>query len=212
MHRSVRDIWVEFNEPLEGIVTCMYADVLGLVTTGMGNLIDPIKSAISHPWELPSGNLATREQIARAWMAAKNDPLCAKRGWTYAAKLPANNIRLPLEYVHKLIVQKLEQHDEALAYRFEGWGSFPADAQLGIHSMAWAMGSGFPAKFPKFTAAVRRGDWEAASRECGISPAKGTVVERNRRNRLLFMNAARVVLGNRDPSVLLYGSEPGEAA
>jgi hypothetical protein len=42
-------------------------------------------------------------------------------------------------------------------------------------------------------AALRRGDFVAASAECTINPQIGTIVERNRRNQLLLWNAATVV-------------------
>src|SRR6476469_6934719 len=40
MHQSVQDAFPAFTEPLEGRVPFMYLDVKGLVTTGVGNLID----------------------------------------------------------------------------------------------------------------------------------------------------------------------------
>jgi len=40
MHTSIRNYFIKFNEPIEGRVTHMYLDVKGLVTIGVGNLID----------------------------------------------------------------------------------------------------------------------------------------------------------------------------
>lgn len=190
MHDSVRCGWVDFNEPLEGIVLSFYADVLGLITIGMGCLVDPLGAALALPMQHPDGTYATRAEIATAWHAVKSDPACKVKGWRYAAALPANQLRLSRSEVETLIFQKLGQLDAAMRYRFDHWDDWPAPAQMGVLSMCWAMGSGFVTKFPKFTAACRRGDWATAAAECAISPERGTVVERNRRNRALFLEAA----------------------
>ncbi len=63
-------------------------------------------------------------------------------------------------------------------------------------SMAWAMGASFPTPpppakpWPNFTKACKEQDWEGAAKECKMSNAKGTVIERNNRNVILFRNAA----------------------
>jgi hypothetical protein len=49
MQASVRAAWCDFNRSLEGWVSWMYLDVEGLVTTGMGNLIDPVEAAFPLP-------------------------------------------------------------------------------------------------------------------------------------------------------------------
>lgn len=41
MYPSVTSFFRVFNEPLEGVVAYMYLDIKGLVTVGVGNLIDP---------------------------------------------------------------------------------------------------------------------------------------------------------------------------
>jgi len=214
MHQPVRDIWVEFNEPLEGLLNLMYADILGLVTTGMGSLIDPVALALPLPWELPDGSRAQRAHILEAWYAVKRDPLCAKKGWKYAAKLPRNNVRLSRVAVTELVFRKLDQNDATMAVQSSHpWDERPADAQLAVHSLMWAMGPHFWRKFPKFTASFMVGDYAGCAEECAIAPAKGTVIERNRRNRVLFENAARVVAEGLDPSELIWsdGSAPHAA-
>jgi GH24 family phage-related lysozyme (muramidase) len=190
MRDAVPAIWIRYNRDLEGIITSMYADDLGLVTTGMGNLIDPIDLAITLPWKLPGGIPAAAPVIQRAWHAVKNDPKCAKSGWKYASQIPANNVRLDIADVEDLIEKKLQQHDMFIASRFPDWEARPADAQLAVHSMAWAMGPAFFRKFPKFTLAFGKGDYATCASECKISPEHGTIVERNRRNKALFLAAA----------------------
>lgn len=206
MHQSVSDMWVTFNEPLEGFVDCLYADAKGLITCGMGNLADPMGLALGYPWRNRSdGSLCSRTVIVTAWLAVKGDPDCITHGWRYAASLPANQIYLERSDIEQLIRQKLAQNDQQLTYRFDEWASWPADAQLAVHSMAWAMGTGFAVRFPKFTAACRRRDFDTAVRECAIMPERGTVIERNKRNRQLLQNAAIIdVDPDADRGALVY--------
>lgn len=204
MHDSVKAAWIDFNHDLEGIVPRLYADVLGLVTCGMGNLVDPIGLALGLPWELPGGSRATQADIAAAWNEVKNDPLCAARGWKYAIGLPANRVRLSPEAIDDLILARLEDNDRQMLARFQDWEARPADAQMAVHSMAWAMGPAFWRKFPKFTVAFAGSDYASAAAQCAISPAAGTVVERNARNKRLLLAAS---IPTSDPSILSWRSD-----
>lgn len=205
MWPSIKPAWIPFNHDLEGVLTCLYADKIGLVSSGMGNLLDPMSAAIGLPWRLPDGSLATRGQVAAAWTAVKRDPRSADGGWKYAIKIPANNIRLMLGDVEALVYSKLDTNDRGLTSRFSDWETRPADAQLAVHSMVWAMGPGFWAGFPKFRKAWLAGDYEGCAAECDIAipmdvegkPIGGTIHTRNDRNKQLFANASQV---SGDPS------------
>lgn len=50
MWSGVHKMWISFNQSLEGRLPYMYLDIRNLVTTGMGNLIDPRQAAESLPW------------------------------------------------------------------------------------------------------------------------------------------------------------------
>ncbi|MFF0476587.1 peptidoglycan-binding protein [Streptomyces sp. NPDC004284] len=68
---------------------------------------------------------------------------------------------------------------------FEDLESWPADAQLGLFSMAWALGPAF--KFPKFQTAARQQDWLTTARESKMTETGNAgVIPRNVRNALLF--------------------------
>lgn len=206
MHDSVRDVWVAFNEPLEGKLRFMYADVLGLVTTGMGNLIDPIGAAIGLPWKSMQNTPAQKTAVLRAWNAVKNDPNCARLGWVYAKTLPDNNLHLSDEDVDALIEDKLRGNDRQFASRFGDWERRPADAQLAVHSMGWAMGPAFWGKFPRFTKAFEAADYNTCAAECRMQPEHGTLITRNRRNALCLLNAALAVDSGSDVSALTWSA------
>src|SRR6202042_670124 len=78
-----------------------------------------------------------------------------------------------------------------LARTFPDFASFPAPAQTAILPMSWAMGSGFPARWPLFSAAVRAQDWAACAANCAISSVGNAgVIPRNNADRALFLQAA----------------------
>lgn len=217
MHASVITAWHEFSEPLEGRVPHMYLDILGLVTTGVGNLIDASRSGSKTPWapalELPwrraaGGELAERGEVIDEWRTLKARPELAKRHYKYAGALCA--LRLTDAAIDELVLSKLRQFERELVKHFPAWDSFPADAQLGICSMAWAVGPSFAVKFPSFAAAVNKGNWAGALAACKIREAGNPgVVPRNARNRHCFENARRVVAHGLPRDVLCW---PGFAA
>ena len=197
MRSAVRANFVSFTAPLEGVVYWMYADVKNLITTGIGNLIDPVAAALDLPWKRPDGSRATRDEIALAWHTVKDDPRAAPLGHLYAARL--TTLRLTPEDVSALVLGKLDANDTALRKRFPEWEQFPADAQLATHSMAWACGPAF--RFSKLEAALRARDFLLAAEECHMrTDGNPGIVPRNTANRILYRNAALV----RDPEVLYW--------
>jgi hypothetical protein len=209
MKPSVRHAFVPFTSPLEGVVPWMYLDELGLVTVAIGNLIDPIELALALPFVRQDGTPATREEIREAWAVVKAHQELAQQGHRVAARF--TSIRLTDEGVAQVVGAKLEQNDASLRAHYPGFEEWPADAQLAAHSMAWACGAAFgyggPRPFRKLDAALLDFDFVTAAAECTINPQRGTIVQRNAANRMMFMNAARVVMLRLDPEVLHWPDE-----
>ena len=206
MHNVVATNWRSFNEPLEGLVPFMYQDKLGLITIGMGNLIDPMSAAVGLPFRkrrLPGaanpGTLATRQEIEAEWRLIKGKPELAHKG--HRACDPLCKLELDAAAIDNLIRTKL-QHNENFLKRqipFRDYEDWPADAQMGLHSMAWAMGPGFASGWPTFSAACQRLDFDAAAENCRMREAGNPgVVPRNRANKILFSNAGAVLAGETD--------------
>lgn len=218
MQPSVRAAWHSFSEPLEGRVYALYCDVFGLVTTGVGNLVDPVHAAIGLPWKRPDGTLATEAEIREQWQRVKDaSQTLKKQHHRFAAAL--TTIRLTDADVDELVARKLASNERELERYFPAFATFPADAQLGILSMAWAVGPAFAEKFPMFTHAANAGKWwDAAShgkiREEGADgTANPGVIPRNKANKLCFQNASMVAAHRTDPSVLHWPNKhPGQFA
>jgi len=220
MHDSVKAAWFEHSRQFEGRVPGMYCDILGLITCAQGNLIDPIAAAERLPWVLADGSPAAIEQVRADWHLLKdNAARFSKLHFKHA--LAATKCRLTEAAMDELVLSKLRENEAFLRKTFTTWDQLPADAQLGIFSMAWACGPGFTKKFTNFTKLALAGNWAgtiakdatggyaAKIRESG-NPG---VVPRNAANRLCFANAAAVVQQDLDISKLYWpGSVPPPGA
>jgi hypothetical protein len=211
LHPSVNAAFRAFNEPFEGVVPWMYLDIKGLVTVGVGNLIDPVELAVPLPFRFRAqpAVLATPAQIAAEWSRIKNNPALAKAG--YRACQALTELGLDEAGIDSLVAARLASNEASLKKYgpFEEFDAWPADAQLGLLSMAWALGPGGPPAFPRFAAACRVQDFAGAATDCAISERGNPgVAPRNAANRTLFGNAAVVRSGGAaagyDPSRLYY--------
>lgn len=197
MHQSVRDAFIPFNEPLEGRVHFMYLDVKSLVSTGIGNLLDAddpnnfgsnpqlLADAFSLGWfDRNTGAPASDEEIRQEYRTVKFSETAFA---TLAQKEAITRLRIGDEAIDGLVLSKLDSFETTLRARppFAGLDDWPADGQLGLFSMAWALGPNF--RFTRFQNAAAAGDWLTMARECKISEEGNPgVIPRNVRNGLLF--------------------------
>lgn len=177
----------------------MYCDVIGLVTTAIGVLVDPIDMALTLPLRrIPGGELASRDEIAADWHRVKGRQDLRHRGGMVYAQIA--QLRLDKDGVQTVTARKLDGMEHRLRLRFGQWDTWPADAQLAVLSLSWACGPAF--RYPKLSALLRAGDWAAAALECDIRPDHGTIRKRNEWQRLCLNNAAAVYDSMSDPEVL----------
>jgi hypothetical protein len=206
MYPSVQSYFRAFNEPFEGAIPYMYLDVKGLVTVGVGNLIDPLDAAtvlpfrFKHKPELP----ASKDQIAAEWHRLKCDPSLAMKGHLACERLTL--LELSNDAIDTLIEQRLSSNEALLKHQepFHDFDTWPADAQLALLSMAWAVGPSGLKSFPKFSAACQRHDFETAALESRLRETGNPgVIPRNRANFALLTNAS-VALNSHFESAQLH--------
>lgn len=190
MKPAVSAIFKSFSIKLEGYIPYMYLDVKGLVTTGIGNLIDPVSVALLLPWRSKKDErIVTRNEVEYEWHKIKCMKHLAQAGALAAAKYCALYLRE--DDIGELVKKQLIRNEMTLKRYFPSFDSYPADAQLAIHSMAWAMGSGWPAKFPNCRTAIVMRDWKKAAEECLMRTTNNAgLVPRNKANVKLFLAAA----------------------
>jgi GH24 family phage-related lysozyme (muramidase) len=199
MHASAEAAWYEFIKKHEGEVAFMYLDTKGLVTVGIGNLIDPMSLAVGLPFQfkadnraqVAAGKAASRAEIEAEWKALKNHPK-KEQFITGGHRLCASETDLELSGAgrQQLFRSKSTANEQQLKGFFPDFDLWPADAQLGLMAMGWGLGAGFPAKWPKFSAACKKRDFDAAAADCNISTWRA---ERNAASRRFFGNAAHVL-------------------
>ncbi len=212
MKQSVRESFLNFTSPLEGVVPWMYLDVKGLVTTAIGNLIDPVSAAVVLPFVHPGGAPASGAEIEAAWRAVKGHKELAQQGHRPAARV--SNLRLTDEGVERVVFRKLDEFDAYLTRRFPGYQDWPADAQLATLSMSWACGPAF--HFMALEASLKRSDFATAAEQCHINDVGNPGLKpRNILNRQLYLNAAKVRDWRLDPESLVWPAQiedlaPGE--
>jgi hypothetical protein len=201
--RSVRDFFPEFSAPLEGRLPYLYQDVKGLVTTGVGNLVDSPEEAAALPFvHKDTGTPATRAEIVAEWHRIKDAPDLAKKG--HLAAKAIHTLELPDAAIDELVRKRFDVNEARLSAFFPGWADWPADARLGAHSIAWT-GSFFPTRWPGFNTAANAGRWEDAAAQSHLrEDGNPGLAPRNRANLRLFRNAAAVVGRGLDRSLIYY--------
>lgn len=204
MKQSVRLAFRSFTGDLEGAdVPFMYCDILGLVTTGNGNLVDPVSACVGLPWRWKATDtLATRDEIASAWHDTKSrQDLKMHGGMAYEA---VTGLYLDKQALDDLFWSRLGQNETILRNRFPSYDGWPADAQMALHSMAWAMGPWF--RFHNFEHHALLEEFDGCAAECRIVNG---ATKRNKANQLMFENAYHAELAGDDGSVLHW---PGEVS
>jgi hypothetical protein len=199
MHAAAQVAWYGFIRRHEGEVAFMYLDTKGLVTIGIGNLIDPIALARPLPFQFktsnragaPAGRAATAAEIDAEWKGLKNHPRKQQliSGGHRLAE-PETDLELSDISRRQLFDNKTAANERQLRGFFTAYDTWPADAQIALMAMGWGLGAGFPARWPKFSAACRKGDFDAAAADSKVSTWRAA---RNEASTRLFSNAARVV-------------------
>ena len=210
MKAAARDYFITFSLPFEGRVNTLYLDSKGLVTTGIGNLCDPVGLGSGLPWRHQDGTLATLGEYMAEWATVNaldgkdGKPDAAKEGWVVAARYC--KLRLNDADIDALCRAKLDANEAVLRKRVPNYDDHCADVHLFLHSWAWAVGPWD--NYPRMLKAIAENKYRTAVRECDINPKVGTIILRNAANRQLLINAAGAQEQGLDPEVLLY---PGKA-
>lgn len=204
MRARVEHLFPAYSERHEGLCLSLYLDIFGWATTSIGVLVDPIERALPLAWMI-DGRRATEAEIRRDWQAVK---ALKERGedlrkWTAKRQEPLTQIRLTLAASDELVRQRLRANVAYVRRHIPGWDRLPADAQLALASLMWAIGAGLERTRPKLVAAVNAGDWARAKAEAHIREDNNPGVRvRNDDQERCFDNAAVVDQHGLDPEVL----------
>lgn len=212
MRAAVREAFVPFSTDFEGMLPFMYLDqhrdpvtkaLDPLVTCGMGNLVEPISEAVRLAWTVLGFRAAGPDEIREAWAKVKARKDLALQGGK--AFKNVTELRLSQDAIDKLIDERLASNEVELLKFFPKLDAWCADAQLALHSMAWAMGGDFDQhdRWPAFTAACNASppNWLEAAIQSHMSNG---APKRNAANYSLFVNAAVVDADGLNPDLLIW--------
>jgi GH24 family phage-related lysozyme (muramidase) len=186
----------------------MYLDSVGLVTSGVGALLDDGKgrapaACLALPWT-DGGHLASQVEIITAWDRVKARQDLAPRGGS--AFRDVTTLRISEQTINGLLTAKTLEFWSVLSAQLVDLEEWPADAQLGLIDLSYQVGPRFlgPA-WPNFTRAAHARDFPGCAENSAVRQAS---VERNGHRKRLFTNAAQVDALGIDPAVLWDRTTP----
>ena len=197
----------------------MYADSKGNITTGTGNLIDPVGAALALPWKNSDGSLASQGDISDAWNTVKS----AYPDVQSTASQSLTSIRLDAAALNDLVLKTVQANHNYFVGKYPKYTTWPADAQMALHSIAWAWGPGFSGVWGSsgaaFDAAVNASPPDFAQAATIMQAASGHeesinpgIVPRDAANVIMFNNAAHVVKNKGDVTAFYYPGAPSTSA
>jgi GH24 family phage-related lysozyme (muramidase) len=213
MHQSVQNALYDFLKQYEGKVNFMYLDVKGLVTVGVGHLIDPVNMATKLEFRTKGGGGAVSAgEVAAEWQTVKaRKDLMQKGAAAFDAithlELSDNGIRAMVKSSAAAIEDYIKNNASAKKF-YSDFDNWPADAQLAFMGVAWG---GIPIPqfgWHKFPEACRVEDWDAAAVECKISSP--IAAGRNEAHKMMFLNAAAVKANGDNISELSWPNRRGK--
>jgi GH24 family phage-related lysozyme (muramidase) len=163
----------------ENSVPWMYLDSKANVTVGVGWMLPDIAAAMALPFVDSAGRPATRQVVGDDFgRVSKMTP----------ARLPAfyrspASPTLPQAVIDDKLRKALLAVDAWLRRRLPEYDAMPGSAKMALLDMGYNLGAAGLLGYPHLLAAVKAGDWDAASRECY---RHGPGVERNAWTRTQF--------------------------
>jgi len=180
----------------EGLKNYMYADSLGFVTIGPGQMLPNAQAAAAlNLTNTATGTAATTAEktsafstVTSAYSAAmsKGPKATAPAAERYE---PLTTVRMSNADIESKLESGLRSTQNELRNIFKGFDDFPVEAQMGLMDMGYNVGAAnLPGKFPKLTNAVTIGDWATAAKESNRPQVSST---RNQAIRGLFERAGQ---------------------
>jgi GH24 family phage-related lysozyme (muramidase) len=155
----------------EGYCTWPYLDTRGLMTTGIGNLVEDPEAFLALPWRhIDASQLATRAEKLEAYKAVKavfepNKPARAYRA--------VCDLRLADDDVCDLTNERIEREFlPGIRKLLADFDDMPEPAKRGIMDMAYNLGVHGLSKFTHFLEACRFSNWKEAAKQCRVSSSR----------------------------------------
>jgi GH24 family phage-related lysozyme (muramidase) len=168
------------TQTIEGRKSFGYRDTRGNITIGIGHLVPSLAAWLALPWDGIDAATLTSE-----WDCIRLMPFGVEWGAGYYAT--STTSRLSDDAIDRLFESDVEACEFEARPLFSGYPYYPADGQMGVCSMIFAMGAKNMQGFPLCCAAIRRGDWTGAAAQCHMA---GCSDARNSWTKACFLAAA----------------------
>ncbi len=169
-------VFLQHLKAVEGFATHMYKDTANNVTVGIGLLLRDASDAKKLPFVIKGTNTPAHPvHIENAFNVVKNS---SKSGAAGAAVFePLTNIEISMAEATIRALNAMDDFLRQLASSkfFPEFGTYPTTVQMGILDLAYTLGpTGTRDTYKKFTAAVRRRNWQLAAKESDRSQVSST--------------------------------------
>lgn len=216
MRQSVQAAMSPFMQRLEPAVSHMYLDRRMLVSTGVTHAVEPVEHALDLPWRDKSSGMPVtdRKRIAAEWSIVTEAKLLMPLGPQGFDDI--TTLMLDDDDITNLVVQDAMaiESDLKRTQAFADFAQWPADAQLGVMSLAWAIEPTLLVSdlWPAFKEAVAREAWDAAAAECSLRSSGLGLGAFKAAGTVLFSTASWTARGNASLEELVYDPalEPDE--
>ena len=163
---------LEKIKEFEGSVPWMYLDTVGKVTVGVGLMLANEIAAHALPFAAETGP-ATRDEVAQEFSRVS----AMKKGQLARFYFSKQGLHLTDEIIDGKLRETLEGFEGYLRSYLKGYDALPDSAKLALLDMIYNLGPGrLFAEYPRFIAAVERGDWRTAA---NTSQRRGPSAARN---------------------------------
>jgi GH24 family phage-related lysozyme (muramidase) len=174
---------LEMLKTYEGCFPFMYLDSKGLVTVGVGFLLDSADSAAAYSFLLNHApQAASPDQIMAEWNHLKSQ--ATPHLETYYQ--PFTTMQMQQADIDAMLTQKVNIFEGVARKTFANWDDFPVPAQLALIDMIYNLGS--LSGFPMLVAYAKAQDWANCAAQCfRIGPN----AQRNQETKDRFLAAAQ---------------------
>lgn len=210
MHPKLLDEFPEWTGKYEAVVPYMYLDVKGIVTFGIGHAAFSSDTVANLPWYHKGTDVrATEAQIRNEWASVRDNKMLAKHGIFNGHAANFTRLRMKIEDVYEDARNVMRHNHAVMLKQYPDMESWPLDAQMATHSMAWACGPAFglpgPNRFVTLAKHLRDADFNRASEHCHMNETGNAgLIPRNIANKLMYRNSADVIARGMDPHVIYW--------
>ncbi len=210
-HAQVYDRLWSWLYCTEGPVRHMYLDKKGLVTVGVGFMIEPLenfRTEFGNAFQKKDGTRASWDEVQKEFDRLKTPDMQKLKG-RWRNFTPSAQLFLPSTSFKPRVIRTLRQKEAALGQSWQGafyrdFDTFPPDAQMGVLSTAYGGMYNKEPRHKAFHEACRDQRWNDAA-ESGYWSA--WPLEKIQGHKLMFRNAqAAKDTGDTNPTPTFPGT------